>query len=186
MINDEARYVGYRTNNKDDFLLTIALQDKRKYIDIFDARIVGDRIAIAGVLIGDVEEVEKPLKSAKKETGLAFNKELEDKELEILNSKINHLISKDWDDAFTNKDKSKIGKECLLAIQTCKDPNFIQYVDEMQYNVEERYKRTTKEWLLTACNIASRKELDTNEEALMCFRELQKCYAVWATQKGLC
>ena len=89
-----------------------------------------------------------------------------------------------WDHVLEKK--GKIGKECVLAIQTCKDPNFIKYVDDMQYHVEDEYKRTTKEWVLRACGIASRKELDTNEEALKCFRELQACYSVWSAQKGLC
>ena len=163
VINDEARYVGYRTNNKDDFLLTIAFKDKVKYIEIFDKIQLGDRIGICGVLIGDDEKAEKPVKSAKS---------IDDEKADAWD----HVLEK----------KGKIGKECVLAIQTCKDPNFIKYVDDMQYHVEDEYKRTTKEWVLRACGIASRKELDTNEEALKCFRELQACYSVWSAQKGLC
>ena len=60
----------------------------------------------------------------------------------------------------------KTGQLCLLAIQLCKNHEFWEWT-----GVAESEQRA-KEFILTVCEIQSRKELDTNEDAAEKFHRL--------------
>lgn len=72
--------------------------------------------------------------------------------------------------------KPKIGALCLLACQWCDSEDFWIFADV--FNEE-----SAKEFILAACEIASRKELDTNPKAAANFeRFIRKPFMRYQTQ----
>lgn len=68
---------------------------------------------------------------------------------------------------------------CIMACVFCREPDFRSFVSQRlggSYCSESQ----AKAWLLTQCQITSRRELDTNPEAAQGFHDLiRKPYLAW-------
>ena len=67
--------------------------------------------------------------------------------------------------------KEKLGPLCMLAVQWCDDPVFIDWMYE-KYSPLVTSPVEAKQYVLDLCNVTSRKELDTNPAAEKKFHDL--------------
>jgi len=72
----------------------------------------------------------------------------------------------------------KSGPLCLLACQLCESHDFQDWLSTFEYMTFD--EKEAKHWLLLACEIASRKQLDSDNDAAIRFHELvRKPFIEW-------
>lgn len=74
--------------------------------------------------------------------------------------------------------KERAGQLCVMACNFCKEPAFWSFIREVHKNHIES-EAEAKSWLLEACGIESRRELDTNAVAKSYFMPLRTAYMAW-------
>lgn len=73
----------------------------------------------------------------------------------------------------------KPGQLCVMACTFCADPMFWEFAQERFHSLCEN-EVDAKNFIIDACVIKSRKELDTNQEASRIFlREFREPFLVW-------
>ena len=84
--------------------------------------------------------------------------------------------------------KEQIGDACLRTVQWCKDPQFWRWIEaETKGGVfwECISEKDAKEFVCELCEVQSRRELDTNNEANKAWhREIREPYRVWLLANG--
>ena len=184
IINDEARYITYRTNSKTDFLLTIALEDKQKYMAVFDAINEGARIGLVAVLIGDDEKPVKP-KYPDNSALDAMGNSPDGRHQRSIDNEKPDAWDKQLDeirDVEVKKKHSTISNKAYFLEQSDVFKDFI----EENWPLYFPQKPTPKEFIYGRCEIESKAELDTNEVAAKRYMYLKDSVDTWVAYKGLC
>lgn len=80
--------------------------------------------------------------------------------------------------------KDSLGDACLRTVQWCKDPKFWTFLNQA-FGYELRTEESAKKVVCHVCDVESRKELDTNNEANKAWHRLiREPYRLWLLANG--
>ncbi len=70
---------------------------------------------------------------------------------------------------------------CIMACVFCRDPQFHQWAGEKEYGAGMRLsEQGAKEYILHLCQVSTRNDLDTNQDAAQRFHDLvRKPFLEW-------
>jgi hypothetical protein len=85
----------------------------------------------------------------------------------------------------SDEPKGPVGPLCLWAVQRCEELKFRDWLGQHALRTVPVDAKGAKEIICNACNIKSRRELDTNEVAAAIFkRKVMQPYSTWLEKQG--